>query len=80
MDPNRSDGLGNSPQSHVEMCPDCLFVGLVGVAGSVTFGRHVTLAGQVGVNGHLTVGDNVRFIEEPGDKGPQASTVRLLAK
>ncbi len=41
--------------------PDCLFVGQVGVAGSVTVGRHVTLAGQVGVVGHLSIGDNTRI-------------------
>lgn len=40
--------------------PDCLFVGLVGLAGSVTVGRHVTLGGQTGSAGHLTIGDNVR--------------------
>ncbi len=39
--------------------PDCMFVGLIGVAGSTTVGKHVTLAGQVGVTGHLDVGDNV---------------------
>ncbi len=39
--------------------PDCMLVGLVGIAGSATVGRHVTLAGQVGVGGHLKVGDNV---------------------
>ena len=33
-----------------------LVVGLVGVAGSVKVGHHVTLAGQVGVAGHITVG------------------------
>ncbi len=49
--------------------PDCLFVGLVGVAGSATFGRHVTLAGQVGVGGHLTVGDNVRAGAQSAIKG-----------
>jgi len=27
---------------------------------------------------HLTVGSAVSFVEEPGDKGPQASTVKLL--
>lgn len=40
--------------------PDCMFVGLIGVAGSAKIGKHVTLAGQVGVNGHITIGDNVR--------------------
>ena len=28
----------------------------------------------------LTVGARVTFVEEVGDKGPQASTVRLLGK
>jgi cold shock CspA family protein/ribosome-associated translation inhibitor RaiA len=29
---------------------------------------------------HLKVGTTVRFVEEPGDKGPQASTVRVVPK
>jgi cold shock CspA family protein len=29
---------------------------------------------------HLTVGSEVRFVEEMGEKGPQASTVRLVGK
>ena len=33
--------------------------GVALVAGSVTIGHHVTLAGQVGVAGHLKIGDNV---------------------
>lgn len=49
--------------------PDCLFVGQVGVAGSVTVGRHVTLAGQVGVAGHLTIGDNARIGAQAGISG-----------
>ena len=28
----------------------------------------------------LTVGTRVAFVEEPGEKGPQASTVRMLGK
>jgi len=48
---------------------DCLFVGQVGVAGSVTVGRHVTLAGQVGVAGHLTIGDGVRAGGRAGISG-----------
>ena len=28
----------------------------------------------------LTVGTRVSFVEEPGEKGPQASTVKLLGK
>ena len=46
--------------------PDCLFVGLIAVAGSVTVGRHVTLAGQVGVAGHLTIGDGTRVAGQSG--------------
>jgi ribosomal subunit interface protein len=30
--------------------------------------------------GHLDVGSEVRFVEEAGDLGPQASTVRLVGK
>jgi cold shock CspA family protein len=29
---------------------------------------------------HLTVGSEVRFVEEMGEKGPQASAVRLVGK
>jgi len=58
--------------------PDCLFVGLVGVAGSVTVGRHVTLAGQVGVSGHLTVGDNVRAGGQSGIKGDIPAGTEVL--
>ena len=29
---------------------------------------------------HLKVGTTVRFVEEPGEKGPQASTVRVVPK
>jgi UDP-3-O-[3-hydroxymyristoyl] glucosamine N-acyltransferase len=46
--------------------PDCLFVGLVGLAGSVNVGRHVTLAGQVGVNGHITIADNATVAAKSG--------------
>jgi ribosomal subunit interface protein len=30
--------------------------------------------------GHLKVGTEVQFVEEPGEKGPQASTVRIIGK
>lgn len=46
--------------------PDCIFVGQVGVAGSVTVGRNVTLAGQVGVAGHLSIGDKARAGAQSG--------------
>ncbi|MFQ5414380.1 MAG: UDP-3-O-(3-hydroxymyristoyl)glucosamine N-acyltransferase [Phycisphaerae bacterium] len=49
--------------------PDCLFVGQVGVAGSVTIGRHVTLAGQVGVAGHIDIGDNAAIGAQSGVGG-----------
>jgi len=55
--------------------PDCLLVGLIGVAGSATIGRHVTLAGQVGVAGHLTIGDGAMVAAQSGVSGniePQA--------
>ena len=39
----------------------------VGEAGNRGFGR-------------LEVGDEVRFVEEPGEKGPQASTVAPLTR
>ena len=29
---------------------------------------------------HLTVGSEVRFVEEMGETGPQANTVRLVGK
>jgi len=46
--------------------PNCMFVGLVGVAGSVTVGKHVTLAGQVGVVGHIEIGDDVQVGAQSG--------------
>ena len=57
---------------------DCLFVGQVGVAGSVTVGRHVTLAGQVGVAGHLTIGDDVRVAGQSGISGNVGPKAELL--
>lgn len=58
--------------------PDCLFVGQVGLAGSVTVGRHVTLAGQVGVAGHLTIGDNARVGAQAGIAGDVAPGEDML--
>jgi cold shock CspA family protein/ribosome-associated translation inhibitor RaiA len=43
----------------------------------VFFHRNSVLDGAFN---HLTVGSYVTFVEEMGDKGPQASTVRLLGK
>ncbi len=43
----------------------------------VYFHRNSVLNGNFA---RLEVGDEVQFVEEPGDKGPQASTVRLVRK
>jgi UDP-3-O-[3-hydroxymyristoyl] glucosamine N-acyltransferase len=45
---------------------DCLFVGLVGIAGSVTIGRHCTFGGQTGTVGHVTIGDDVSVAAQSG--------------
>jgi len=58
--------------------PDCLFVGLVGVAGSVTVGRHVTLAGQVGVAGHLAIGDGAMVGAQSGISGDVESKASVF--
>ncbi len=58
--------------------PDCLFVGQVGVAGSVNVGQHVTLAGQVGVAGHLTIGDHARIGGQAGISGDVPSGEEML--
>ena len=46
--------------------PDCMLVAQVGLAGSVTVGRHVTIAGQAGVVGHLSIGDDARICAKAG--------------
>jgi UDP-3-O-[3-hydroxymyristoyl] glucosamine N-acyltransferase len=43
-----------------------LFVGQVGLAGSVTTGDYVAMGGQVGVAGHLTIGDRVQIAATSG--------------
>jgi ribosomal subunit interface protein len=43
----------------------------------VYFHRHAVLGGDFE---HLQVGDEVVFVEEAGDKGPQASTVRPVGR
>ena len=45
---------------------DCLFVGLVGIAGSVTIGRHCTFGGQTGTVGHVTIGNDVSVAAQSG--------------
>lgn len=42
----------------------------------IYFHRHSVLGGA----DRLALGDEVRFTEEPGDQGPQASTVELLGE
>jgi UDP-3-O-[3-hydroxymyristoyl] glucosamine N-acyltransferase len=41
-------------------------VAQVGLAGSVTLGDYVTLAGQVGVAGHLKIGDKAMIAAKTG--------------
>jgi len=45
---------------------DCMFVAQVGVAGSVTVGRRVTMAGQAGVVGHVSIGDGATVAAKAG--------------
>jgi UDP-3-O-[3-hydroxymyristoyl] glucosamine N-acyltransferase len=45
---------------------NCLFVAQVGLAGSVSVGRHVTMAGQAGVVGHIQIGDNATIGAKAG--------------
>ena len=43
-----------------------LVVAQVGIAGSVTVGKYVTIAGQVGIAGHLTIGDKATIAAKAG--------------
>lgn len=43
-----------------------LFVGQVGLAGSVNTGDYVAMGGQVGVAGHLSIGDQVQIAATSG--------------
>jgi ribosomal subunit interface protein len=43
----------------------------------IFFHRHSVLGEEFD---RLELGDDVNFVEEPGDKGPQASTVRTVAR
>lgn len=43
-----------------------LYVGLVGLAGSVETGDYVVMGGQVGVAGHLKIGDQVQIAATSG--------------
>lgn len=43
-----------------------LYVGLVGLAGSVETGDYVAMGGQVGVAGHLKIGDQVQIAATSG--------------
>ena len=45
---------------------NCLFVAQVGLAGSVSVGKHVTMAGQVGTVGHIRIGDNATIGAKAG--------------
>ncbi|MGM0369032.1 MAG: UDP-3-O-(3-hydroxymyristoyl)glucosamine N-acyltransferase [Bacillota bacterium] len=43
---------------NVQVGPECLIIAQVGIAGSATIDKRVTLAGKSGVVGHITVGQN----------------------
>jgi len=43
-----------------------LIVAQAGIAGSVTVGHHVTMAGQVGVAGHISIGSHVTIGAQSG--------------
>jgi UDP-3-O-[3-hydroxymyristoyl] glucosamine N-acyltransferase len=43
---------------NVTVGEDSILVAQVGVSGSTSIGKRVTLAGQVGVVGHITIGDD----------------------
>lgn len=44
----------------------CMFVGHVGLAGSVTVGDYVKMGGKVGVAGHITIGDRAELAAMAG--------------
>jgi UDP-3-O-[3-hydroxymyristoyl] glucosamine N-acyltransferase len=43
-----------------------IIVAQVGVAGSTTIGKYVTLAGQAGIPGHLEIGDGATIAAQAG--------------
>ncbi len=51
---------------NVRTGPGCVLVAQVGISGSATLGRHVTMAGQAGTAGHLTIGDGARIGAQSG--------------
>jgi UDP-3-O-[3-hydroxymyristoyl] glucosamine N-acyltransferase len=55
-----------------------MVVAQVGVAGSTTIGRHVTLAGQAGIVGHLSIGDNATVGAQAGVKNDVQPGVTVL--
>ncbi|QBF31863.1 UDP-3-O-(3-hydroxymyristoyl)glucosamine N-acyltransferase [Thalassococcus sp. S3] len=57
-DRSKLDNLAHIAHN-VELGPDCLICGQVGIAGSVKVGRNVVMGGQCGVSDNITIGDNV---------------------
>ncbi|MFQ5805214.1 MAG: UDP-3-O-(3-hydroxymyristoyl)glucosamine N-acyltransferase [Phycisphaerae bacterium] len=70
-----SDLIAIGHGTHID--ENCLFVAQVGLAGSVSVGKHVTMAGQAGVVGHIRIGDNATIGAKAGvtNNVPDGETV-----
>ena len=55
-----------------------MVVAQVGVAGSTTVGKHVTMAGQAGIVGHVTVGDDAKIGAKAGVKNDVEAGTTVL--
>lgn len=54
---------------NVEIGPNSLLAGQVGISGSVKIGKNVVMGGQVGVADHVKIGDNVMVAGKTGITG-----------
>ncbi len=54
---------------NVEIGPDSLLAGQVGISGSVKIGKNVVMGGQVAVADHVKIGDNVMVAGRTGITG-----------
>jgi UDP-3-O-[3-hydroxymyristoyl] glucosamine N-acyltransferase len=51
---------------NVEVGPNCLLLGQVGISGSCQLGEGVTLGGQVGLTDHIRIGDRTIVVAKGG--------------
>ena len=51
---------------NVEIGPDSILAGQVGISGSTKIGKNVLMGGQVGVADHVRIGDNVMVVAKTG--------------